>query len=520
MIRYVFTGLGLLILLIQLSGQSKYEIRAVWIAHVNNIDLPSSPSLSEIQQKQEFIDIVDDLKKNNINAVVIQIRTNCDASYPSNIEPWSAFWTGKQGIGPTYDPLAFMIEECHQRNLEFHAWFNPYRAAPSVISFAADNHVRKQHPEWILSYNGLQMLDPALPDVRNYVTHVVMDVVKRYDIDAVHFDDYFYPYPVTGIMLNDDQSFINHNRGFSNKADWRRDNINLLVKNVSEKIKTEKPWVKFGISPFGIWKNKSTNQSDGSDTRGLEAFHSIYADSRKWVQEGWLDYITPQIYWSIGFSIANFSVLATWWANNISTFNTQLYIGQAVYRINNGGSDPNWLLPTEMVNQIKYLRKIPQIRGSVFYNTTSFRKNLLGFNDTLQQNLYKTKAVIPSMKWIDSIPPSAPINFSVQKLINAVQLNWSINSNNLNETEKVKYYAIYRFDNNDSINIENAKNLIDIVSYPSNNYIDRNITDSTLKYTYFITAFDRLHNESLQSKSETIYLSDTYDPRQNKRLCS
>ena len=482
-------------------------MRAVWVAHVNNIDFPSSASMSESQQKAQFIAILDDFVRNNINAAIVQIRTNCDASYPSDLEPWSAFWTGKQGVGPGYDPLGFMIEECHKRNIEFHAWFNPYRAAASLSTYAADNHVRKKHPEWIMSYNGLQMLDPALPEVREYVTQVILDVVQKYDIDAVHFDDYFYPYPVTGVTLNDDASFSAYSRGFSNRADWRRDNINLLVKMVSENIKKIKPWVKFGISPFGIWKNKTASQPDASETKGLEAFHSIYADSRKWIQDGWVDYLAPQIYWSIGFSIANFGVLVPWWAQNKGNFDRHLYIGHAAYRINNGGTDPNWSSPSEMPKQINLNRNVNGVNGSIFYNTTSFRRNLLGFNDSIQNNQYKLKAFVPLMPWIDADPPAQVTGLKIARTNNGYILKWDQSPTNLGEMDKVKYYAVYRTQDINPNQIDDNAHLIAIVNHSESQYTDMNAPGE--KYIYNVTAFDRLHNESLPISVSTSTLSTT-----------
>lgn len=505
--KYTFLPLIFLLVFSGTIAQPKREMRAVWVAHVNNIDFPSSASMSESQQKAQFIAILDDFVRNNINAAIVQIRTNCDASYPSDLEPWSAFWTGKQGVGPGYDPLGFMIEECHKRNIEFHAWFNPYRAAASLSTYAADNHVRKKHPAWIMSYNGLQMLDPALPEVREYVTQVILDVVQKYDIDAVHFDDYFYPYPVTGVTLNDDASFSAYSRGFSNKADWRRDNINLLVKMVSENIKKIKPWVKFGISPFGIWKNKTASQPDASETKGLEAFHSIYADSRKWIQDGWVDYLAPQIYWSIGFSIANFGVLVPWWAQNKGNFDRHLYIGHAAYRINNGGTDPNWSNPSEMPKQINLNRNVNGVNGSIFYNTTSFRRNLLGFNDSIQNNQYKLKAFVPLMPWIDADPPAQVTGLKIAKTNNGYILKWDQSPSNLGEMDKVKYYAVYRTQDINPNQIDDNAHLIAIVNHSETQYADMNAPGE--KYIYNVTAFDRLHNESLPISVSTSTLSTT-----------
>ena len=505
--KYTFLPLIFLLVFSGTIAQPKREMRAVWVAHVNNIDFPSSASMSESQQKAQFIAILDDFVRNNINAAIVQIRTNCDASYPSDLEPWSAFWTGKQGVGPGYDPLGFMIEECHKRNIEFHAWFNPYRAAASPSTYAADNHVRKKHPEWIMSYNGLQMLDPALPEVREYVTQVILDVVQKYDIDAVHFDDYFYPYPVTGVTLNDDASFSAYSRGFSNRADWRRDNINLLVKMVNENIKKIKPWVKFGISPFGIWKNKTASQPDASETKGLEAFHSIYADSRKWIQDGWVDYLAPQIYWSIGFSIANFGVLVPWWAQNKGNFDRHLYIGHAAYRINNGGTDPTWSNPSEMPKQINLNRNVNGVNGSIFYNTTSFRRNLLGFNDSIQNNQYKLKAFVPLMPWIDADPPAQVTGLKIAKTNNGYILKWDQSPTNLGEMDKVKYYAVYRTQDINPNQIDDNAHLIAIVNHSESQYTDMNAPGE--KYIYNVTAFDRLHNESLPISVSTSTLSTT-----------
>lgn len=497
-----FIGLNL-----ALMAQPKRELRAVWVAHVNNIDFPSAANLTEAQQKAEFISIVDDLKRNGMNAIVVQIRTNCDAAYPSNIEPWSAFWTGRQGVGPSYDPLAFMIAECRKRGIEFHAWFNPYRAAPSATTFAAANHVRTLQPNWILAYNGLQLLDPALPEVRNYVTRVVMDVVRRYDIDAIHFDDYFYPYPVTGVTLNDDNSFANHSRGFTDRAEWRRDNINLLIKMVSDSIKAAKPYLKFGISPFGIWKNRSASQPDGSDTRGLEAFHSIYADARKWVQEGWVDYIAPQLYWSIGFSVADFSVLTAWWSNNLGARNRHLYIGHAAYRINNGGTDANWTSPNQMPAQIRLTRVTPSVVGSIFYNTTTFRRNLLGFNDSLIQNYYKSPSLVPVMNWLDTVAPPAPTALLAERRNNAVQIRWTAPTTGASEIEKVRYFVVYRFRENENINLNNSAAIRAIVADNSNTYLDSFAFGATTRFNYVVTAVDRLHNESVASVPTSVLVS-------------
>ena len=342
----------------------KREFRAAWIAHVANIDWPSSKTLTADAQRLEFTTILDHHKQAGMNAVVVQIRASCDATYPSTIEPWSEWLTGQQGRSPNYDPLAFMIAETHKRGMEFHAWFNPYRAVVSTTSSnVAASHVSNLHPDWIQTYNTIRLLDPGLPEVRQYVVGVIMDVVRRYDIDAVHFDDYFYPYPQTGFTFADDNTFAANSRGITNKNDWRRDNVDLLIKTVGDSIKSVKKYVKFGISPFGIWKNQSSDQQ-GSATNGLQSFSDIYGDSRKWIREGLVDYIAPQLYWSMGFTAARYDVLTPWWAANAS--GRHVYIGQAAYRINNGGTDPAWSQPNLMPNELRLNRSTPQYWAAFF----------------------------------------------------------------------------------------------------------------------------------------------------------
>ncbi len=269
-------------------AQPKREFRATWIANVSNVDWPSDKNLTADQQRAELVAMLDLQKQLGMNAVFLQVRNACDAVYDSKIEPWSEWLTGQQGQSPGYDPLAFAVQECKKRGLEIHAWLNPYRAVTDATRASiAVNHVTKTHPEWIRSYGNLRILDPGIPEVRNYVNAVVMDVLSRYDVDGIHFDDYFYPYPQTGIELNDNATFSRFDRGFTNKADSRRDNVDLLVQMVSDNIKKTKPWVKFGISPFGIWQNK-TSSPDGSDTKGLESYSATYSDSKYWLEQNWL----------------------------------------------------------------------------------------------------------------------------------------------------------------------------------------------------------------------------------------
>lgn len=276
----------LIFISISLSAQSsnpKREFRGVWIASVINLDWPTSPGLSANTQKQQLIDLLDDLKELGFNAVVFQVRPECDALYNSSYEPWSYWLTGTQGKAPEpyYDPLEFAVEEAHKRGMELHAWFNPFRAVREVGNYQVSaDHVSEKHPDWILTFDNLKILDPGLQEVRDYNTEVIMDVVRRYDIDGVHFDDYFYPYPPNQITDEDENTFLNNWRGFFNVGDWRRDNINIFIKQVHDAIAAEKPWVKFGISPFGIWR-----PGYPSGITGTDAYSVLYADATAWLQQ-------------------------------------------------------------------------------------------------------------------------------------------------------------------------------------------------------------------------------------------
>jgi uncharacterized lipoprotein YddW (UPF0748 family) len=497
------------------QNNPKREFRAAWIAHVYNIDFPTSKTLTADAQRLEFTNILDYHKAAGMNAVVVQIRAACDATYPSDIEPWSEWMTGQQGRSPGYDPLAFMIAETHKRGMEFHAWFNPYRAVVSAGSSSiAASHVSNLHPDWIQPYNLLRMLDPGLPAVRQYVTSVIMDVVRRYDIDAVHFDDYFYPYPQSGFTFADDATFAANGRGITNKNDWRRDNVDLLIKTVSDSIKSVKKYVKFGISPFGIWKNQSSDPQ-GSATSGLQSYSDIYGDSRKWIRENWVDYMAPQLYWSIGYTPAKYEVLVPWWADNAT--GRHIYIGQAANRINNGGTDANWSSPNLMPNELRLNRTSSAVFGSIYYNTSSLRANPLGFVDSLKNNFYKTPALIPPMRWKDSIAPNVPTNLTAT--INAQQSNVTLRWTRPTlaaDGETAKYYVVYRFLTGETINLEKVAAIRTITADTTTSFVD--VFANPAAFVYVVTAVDRLHNESAVSNAVAVGTSRTSDVSLKHRL--
>jgi len=388
----------------------KYEFRAVWVATVENIDWPSRRGLPVDSQKAEFIRLLDMHQRNRINAMIVQIRPVADAFYPSELEPWSEYLTGVQGQAPYpfYDPLKFMIEETHKRNMEFHAWCNPYRAVFNIYrSRVALNHVTRIQPGWFVNYGNdkegvKKYFDPGNPDAQKFVTDVIKDVVTRYDVDAIHFDDYFYPYKVPGKDFPDGASFAKYGNGMK-RDEWRRSNCDSIIRKLSVAIKAIKPNVKFGISPFGVWRNKSQDP-EGSDTRaGVTNYDDLYADILLWQKKGWIDYVLPQCYWEIGFAKADYETLVDWWDSH--AYGRHVYIGHGIYRV---GSNAAWRDKNQIPDQIKILRDYEDIQGSAFFSSKSFQKNPNGWNDSLRGNYYSTWAIVPPMKWIDSIPPPNP----------------------------------------------------------------------------------------------------------------
>ncbi|AET61554.1 hypothetical protein HPL003_24180 [Paenibacillus terrae HPL-003] len=361
------------------------SMRGAWISTING-DWPSSAARSSTEkQKQEFTKMLDDLQGMGINAVFVQVRASGDALYPSNLVPWSKYLTNTQGKNPGYDPLKFMISESHKRGMEFHAWFNPFRAnSTGTTSGLAANHVANQHPDWIVK-NGSQLyINPGIPAARQHVIAAIMEVVDEYDIDGVHLDDYFYPYSGT---FDDDATFKAYNANkISNKGDWRRDNVNSFVRDLGKSIHASKSKVQFGISPFGVWRNKSQDLT-GSDTKaGVTAYDTTFADVRTWINKGWIDYVAPQIYWSIGFPAAGYDKLVAWWSNEVKNSDVKLYIGHSPYKI--GTPEKGWQSAEELIKQLKLNENYNQIKGDIYFSAQHLRKNPYGLIQLLQ-NYYQ-----------------------------------------------------------------------------------------------------------------------------------
>ena len=498
-----FTSLYIvLIISICLFPQSpKREVRAAWLATVVNLDWPSSRTLSTANQKLELTKLLDSLKLYNVNSVFLQIRTECDAFYNSTIEPWSYWLTNSQGTPPSplYDPLQFAIEEAHKRGMELHAWFNPYRADRSVGSYPkAANHVTNLHPDWVIQISTFKFLNPGLPSVRNYISSVIYDVVNRYDIDGVHFDDYFYPYPPDQITNQDSLTFVQYPNGFTNLGDWRRNNVNIFIKQVNDTIKSIKPWIKFGISPFGIWKNGVP-----AGITGLDAYSTIYCDAMAWLKAKSIDYLTPQLYWKFGGS-QDYAKLQPWWADSVAKYGLHYYPGHALYRVN--PSDGNWA-SEEIPNQIRFDRANPKVQGGVFFRTKSFTANFKGVTDSLENDLYRYKALLPIMNWKDTIRPNPPKNVRYTTLSgNKIKIIWDL-PQSASDGDTAKRYAVYRFttSNPQASDLANSSNIMNIEGLRESTIPTP--PNPTQTYYYVVTSLDRNYNESSISNILAVNLS-------------
>ncbi len=473
------------------TSNPKREFRGAWIASVANIDWPSRTGLSIDALKKELTDMLDAIKLANLNAVFFQVRPECDALYKSSIEPWSYWITGTQGIAPAgdFDPLKFAIEESHKRGIELHAWLNPYRARHASYTYSrTSNHVSNSQPDWILKFGNLYILNPGLPQVRNYNISVVVDIISRYDVDGIHFDDYFYPYPPDQISTQDAATFAGYARGFTNIADWRRDNVNIQMKAINDTIKAINPRIKFGISPFGIWKNGIP-----SGISGMDAYSVIYADPMAWLKQKSVDYIIPQLYWKIGYdqttNKTDYLKLMPWWADSAKQYGRHFYSGN-IY-----GS----YSLSELPNQLKANRSNSKTNGIVLFSGKHIPANTLSFTDSLKNKYFSTPALIPGMDWKDQVKPNPPVNLKYDKLANARGdgLFWNAPSAAV-DGDVASMYAVYKFSTSSvqPADLENSSNLNNIVGTP---YAALKTKDVSGTMYFAVTSLDKNYNESTMS---------------------
>ncbi|NDW18421.1 hypothetical protein D0T53_05760 [Dysgonomonas sp. 216] len=468
----------------------KYEFRGAWI---HTVAQPQYQRMNSVQMKQYFVKMLDDLHATGINAIIFQVRPQADAFYYSEIEPWSRYLTGIQGKAPDngFDPLAFMIDECHKRNMELHAWLNPYRVGFENQDYVP-NHIYRTHPELFVKYGKQIYFDPGFPENRLYICRVVDDIVRRYDVDAIHMDDYFYPYPIKGESFPDDRSFNAYaaNQGFSpaQRNDWRRNNVNTLIKEIKYTITRNKPWVRFGISPFGIYRNKrSTPDGSGSETNGLQNYDDLYADIKLWVKNKWIDYNIPQIYWEIGHRLADYSTLINWWADN--NFEQPLYIGQDVKRTMDATMPSG---DNQLFEKMRLSRSFTTVDGNCFWPGYEILNNHKNVADVLKTEYHKYPALIPAYKHMHKGEPKTVSGIKQAYTPEHHYLQWLSNHNKQNP-ETAQYYVVYRFAEGQKEDLYDARN---IVATTRDRYYILPYEGGRNKYKYVITAVDAFHNES------------------------
>ena len=504
----------------------KRHLRGAWISTVINLDWPSVETRNIVNDqerirktKEELISILDKSVEMNMNAVFFQVSPEGDALYRSDIVPWSRYLTGTFGKDPGFDPLAFAIEEAHKRNLELHAWFNPYRISmntneATIQSLNINKSVYKEHPDWIRTTKARFVIDPGIPGAREWVRKRVMEVVKNYDVDGIHFDDYFYYENFVG-ELEDDNTFMQYNSGqFSNKGDWRRNNTYILVKELSNEIRSVKPWVKFGISPAAIWANKKDGHPNGSNTNaGLPNYDRSFADTKKWVEEEIIDYIAPQIYFTFANPHVPYGEAVSWWSEVTKNRKVHLYIGQALYKVNSDSDQyfQNQNAVEEFVRQHKFNVVKPEVKGSIMFRFRNFNdSNKQQVVNVMRQDLWGTKALVPVMDWKGGQAPRTPVQGRVENLSNQTKLTWVDNDVN------TAYYAIYRMNKGNSLDINSDRSALQLIGTVRKS--DKTVQEFIIngshdleKIDFAVTALDRLHNESkelLITVNQSRYFSD------------
>lgn len=465
----------------------KREFRGAWIQAVNGQFM----NMDEQQMKDYLVTMLDNLQIANVNAIIFQVRVEGDALYDSPYEPWTRYITGVQGVSPGWDPLAFMVDEAHKRNMELHAWINPYRACTKGTKKVASSHQSSLHPERFIAYEGQLYFNPALKENRDHICRIAKDIVTRYDVDGLHIDDYFYPYPVKGKEFDDAKDF--KQSGAVNQGDWRRENVNRLILQLHNTVRGTKPWVKFGVSPFGIYRNASDSYAAGSATNGLQSYNDLYADVLYWINEGWVDYCIPQVYWEMGHKAADYETLVHWWAKNAS--NRPLYIGQDVNRTVRASDIKNpsrHQLPAKMEIQ----RSEPSVKGSCLWDAASAANNAGRYRDVLQQYYHRYPALMPVYPFIDKQAPKKVKGVRLIETADGKTLVWIARDKKVSPMDKAWRYVVYCFADGEAVDLGNPKN---IVSITSSTYY-RIPANETGKRTYVVTVLDRMQNESKGTK--------------------
>ena len=458
------------------------EFRGAWI---HTIFQKQYSRQSTAENKAYLCQQLDSLRQCGCNAIVFQVRPQADALYPSELEPWSRHLTGTAGVAPNpmWDPLKFMIDESHARGMELHAWLNPYRVTTTPDEVLPKGHLYYQHPERFVKYDGKMYFDPALKENRDFIVRVVDDIVSRYDVDAIHMDDYFYPYPKKGVDFPDDASYAKYGKGMD-RGDWRRQNVNMLIEDIHNAIVAHKPWVRFGISPFGIWRNKKSDPR-GSDTNGLENYDALYADVLLWTEKGWVDYMLPQLYWALDHTAAPTETLAYWWNDNAN--GRHMYFGQCVaWTMDKPDMAPS-TDPNQLSHKIRLSRELPNVQGNCWWPAYDVTKNYKGVADSLALKEQSRIALVPSYPWIDAVAPEAVTGLEGSAEKHDVTLRWKAPVTN-DPLQVARFFVIYR--DSEIVGVTDATS-----------FIDTNVTPGS--HTYSVSVLDRANNESPLSTVKT-----------------
>ena len=461
----------------------KREFRGAWIQAVNG----QFTGMGEQEMKDYLTTMLDNLQKVNVNAVIFQVRVEGDALYESRYEPWSRFITGVQGKSPGWDPLAFMVDECHRRNMELHAWINPYRARTKGTTKVAPNHYSAKNPGDFIEYEGQLYFNPSLQSNRDHICGIVRDILHRYDVDGLHIDDYFYPYPTVGKEFADEAWF--KKSGAADKGLWRRENVNTLIYQLHRTVREVKPWVKFGVSPFGIYRNEKSWEF-GSKTNGLQCYDDLNADVLYWIEQGWVDYCIPQVYWEIGHKAADYETLVQWWAKYASK--RPLYIGQDVQRTVKA-KDAGSPTGNQQVEKYELQRAQGNVQGSCFWDAASAANNVDGYRDYLAAGLFRYPALMPQYTFIDAKAPSKVAGVSLIEENGDKVLVWLLGKNASKDAMDAPHrYVVYCFANGERVKLDRPENIIAITSRP---YL-KLPKELDGKCTFVVTVLDRMQNES------------------------
>lgn len=473
----------------------KREFRGAWVQTVNGF----FKGMPREEMQATLTRYLDSFKRCGLNAVMFQVRCEADAFYQSSYEPWSYFLTGRQGQAPApfWDPLEWMTEQCHKRGMELHAWINPYRAKTAEPHGLAASHPFNKRPEMFFNYGGMLLFNPGEPANREYICRVVADIMRKYDVDGIHMDDYFYPYPAAGEEIPDDGSYARYG-GESGRSGWRRRNVDELIRQLHDTIRAVKPWVKFGVSPFGIYHNARRGGGvPGSDTNGLENYEDLYADVLRWVNEGWVDYCMPQLYWQIGHSKADYATLIRWW--NEHAANRPLFIGESVENTVTH-ADPSNPQSNQLIAKMNLARSLPNVSGTCQWYGEAFAGNIGNYAEAVRQLYFSCPALQPRMPFIDGKPPKKVKKLKAVWTSDGYMLFWTAPKAR-RELDKAESYVVYRFGAGERVSLD-APHIVAITRGTS---IKLDYNEGKEKYVYAVTALDRLQNES-KARKEAVEL--------------